>query len=1274
VIAEVTGPPAAIAECPDLGVLELAPLAPEVHAHVDVCDACQLVLELLGASDATTGCGAFEGLLAARADGPLSRAAGELLDRHLAGCTSCRLVAETLAPSADAAGDHESLPRVDPASYALGLEVARGGMGRILAARDLRVGRPVAVKELLGRSRQLAARFEREARVTARLQHPGIVPIYEIGRWPDGTPFYAMRMVDGGTLRDTINHAGTLAARLALLPAVIAATEAVAFAHGQRVIHRDLTPSNVLVGQYGETVVIDWGLAKDLADTSAEEPETGASGSGELTSAGAVIGTAAYMPPEQAHARPVDERADVYALGAILYHLLAGQPPYRGQQDLLAAVKAGPPRPVEALEPAAPRDLLSIVVKAMARDPAARYPSARELADELKRFQTGRMVEAHEYTTFERMRRFVRRNRAPLTVTAIAACALAGVGVTLLGRVYRERSAARTTVLTLLEEEGRVEALAGNSPRALAYLDAARAGRRPGRPLAFLLAAALRDVSTVEADLDCGSDIRAIRFTKDRVIAACHDVARIWRLDDRTLVATLGPFPAGFDELAFSHDGTLLVTMGGDGVARLWDAETGAKRLEVVHGAGTTITFTTFTPDDAKFATSGYDGWARIWDTRTGALVRAIHASDAPIFHHLYGLLSADGKHLLAATIEGIGGGWDIETGEKIGTIRHGSFVGGGTLSPDGKLAATCGMDHLIKVWDTSDGHLVQQLAGGANVMWHAAFSEDSTLLVGNGHDGHAFVWDLRTGAAICDVDHGEPVWTAHFSPDASRFVTVGITGSVKVWDTRTGGLLAMHETQGGKEAVFSPDGTRLLAARGDGRIRIWRGPDGPLRAALGWSDREALAAASPDGERAAVQRADGWVTLRDTATRRELGTERLVHPIAASATRFAGVGPDGAVRVIAARDGSLETTLPVVQPDDLALAGDRLVASFRDHVEVWDIPRRAQLASIAQAHHALPDADGTRVLVWGDALPLQIREVGEPGSVVTLHPHDGFHVVGFARSDTRVVLDERATITVWNADDGSLAGALEHVSSPATIDATGTRVTTVVDERSVDVWNLATGSHHGFVTEPLQRAEVDPHGELVAAVAEQGDAVLVLDARQGQLLARWPIAHAAPALSEAGFRAPSATASWSLDGATIVARSAQLSVWNASTELPPDLSRLVARNVPWIVDGGRLVPARARLTGHVVRAGEPVPGCTVKLEYRRPPGLGGDVSWEHKQSTQEKLPPLVADETGTFETGELAPGYYTVTVDDNPAIELYLSVEDQEQTVDLARQPPPSR
>src|SRR5689334_4275166 len=185
------------------------------------------------------------------------------------------MLAENLDPAGEAGeGDHAELPVVEPSAYARGPEVARGGMGRVIAARDLRVGRPVAVKELLVRTPARAARFEREARLTARLQHPGIVPIYEIGRWPDGKPFYAMRMVPGRTLHQAIEEARSLAARLAVLPALIAASEAVAYAHGRRIIHRDLKPTNILVGSYGETVVIDWGLAKDLSEEpGAEEVE-----------------------------------------------------------------------------------------------------------------------------------------------------------------------------------------------------------------------------------------------------------------------------------------------------------------------------------------------------------------------------------------------------------------------------------------------------------------------------------------------------------------------------------------------------------------------------------------------------------------------------------------------------------------------------------------------------------------------------------------------------------------------------------------------------------------------------------------------------------------------------------------------------------------------------------------------------------------------------------------------------------------------------------------
>jgi len=322
------------------------------------------------------------------------------------------------------------------ARYVLDREIARGGMGRVFVGRDLRLQRTVAIKMLRAQDTSLAIRFEREVKLAARLQHPGIVPVYDAGFWPSGEPFLVMKLVLGQSLARVIRDADTRADRLALLPHVIAAAEAIAYAHDQGIVHRDLKPSNILVGAFGETVVVDWGLAKDLragaaaADTAL--PDAGSAGTtftGD-TAAGAVVGTPSYMPPEQAAGHPVDPRADVYALGAILYYVLAGTSPQ-------AASPAGPvaersavarPVPLAELEPGLPPDLLAVVDKALTADAAGRYPSAFELADDLKRFAGGQLVGARDYSPGAHVMRFVTRH--PLAVGA--ALAAAGAAALLL--------------------------------------------------------------------------------------------------------------------------------------------------------------------------------------------------------------------------------------------------------------------------------------------------------------------------------------------------------------------------------------------------------------------------------------------------------------------------------------------------------------------------------------------------------------------------------------------------------------------------------------------------------------------------------------------------------------------------------------------------------------------------------------------------------------------------------------------------------------------------
>jgi tetratricopeptide (TPR) repeat protein len=441
--------------------------------------------------------------LVAFLDGRMPPRATQSVREHVERCSSCKTVVGALGQSVRAAenaalllrmtetGDtlasservrSWSLPPGDPSRYVRLDEVARGGLGRIVRAHDLHLDRQVALKEsLVGEMGQ--ARFAREALITARLQHPSIVPVHEAGRWPSGEPYYAMKLVSGRPLDAVIEKTTSLDQRLALLPNVIAVADAIAYAHGARVIHRDLKPSNVLVGAYGETVVIDWGMAKDLGAPDEAPLPTGGGGDG-LTVTGSIMGTPEYMPPEQAEGKPVNEGADVYALGALLYCVLTGAPPYQGPK-ILSQVLEGPPPPIQERQPNIPPDLATIVGRAMERRAEDRYPSARDLAEDLRRFQTGQLVAAHHYSRATRLSRWLRKHRAPVTVAVVMFAVLIALGVAGLRRILDERARANRArddaealldyvsndLYTTLEPVGQVRALDSVTARTLAYFE-----------------------------------------------------------------------------------------------------------------------------------------------------------------------------------------------------------------------------------------------------------------------------------------------------------------------------------------------------------------------------------------------------------------------------------------------------------------------------------------------------------------------------------------------------------------------------------------------------------------------------------------------------------------------------------------------------------------------------------------------------------------------------------------------------------------------------------
>ncbi|MCW5803662.1 MAG: protein kinase [Deltaproteobacteria bacterium] len=355
----------------------------------------------------------------------------------------------TIAPVSGAPAFPMGAPPEMPASrYELGSEIARGGMGRVVDATDTLLGRVVALKEALDLDGDALKRFARETRITARLEHPAIVPVHDAGAMPNGAPYYVMRKISGRPLERFVATAETLNDRLVLVPHIVTAAQAIAHAHARGIVHRDIKPSNILVGDLGETVVIDWGLAKVIGE--ADDPTATPHRLADLdddsikTRAGIVFGTPGFMAPEQLRGHAVDERCDVYALGATLYHLLSRRPPHHAKtaDEMMKSAASAPPTPIGELVPGVPPELSTIIDKSLAHDPEERYQDARELAEDLQRFLAGQLVASHHYTARERMWRFVKRHRVPVAISLAAVAALSVVIAIAVHRVVGERDRA----------------------------------------------------------------------------------------------------------------------------------------------------------------------------------------------------------------------------------------------------------------------------------------------------------------------------------------------------------------------------------------------------------------------------------------------------------------------------------------------------------------------------------------------------------------------------------------------------------------------------------------------------------------------------------------------------------------------------------------------------------------------------------------------------------------------------------------------------------------
>jgi len=510
--------------------------------------------------------------------------------------------------------------------YELLEEIARGGMGVVYRARQVSLDRIVAVKMLLAgplATKDFVQRFRTESAAAASLQHPNIVAIHEVG-FAQGQHFFAMDFVEGLTLAQLVAKGPLPARQSATYLKTIA--EAIHFAHERNVLHRDLKPSNVIIDSATDQPrVTDFGLAKRL------EAET------ELTLSGQLLGSPNYMSPEQAAAKrgTVGKRSDVYSLGAILYHLLTGRPPFQGETltDVLHQLADNDPLAPSLLTPRVPHDLETICLKCLEKDSAKRYQSAQELVDELDRFLCDEPIHAHPVTRVGRTWRWCRRKPAlaGLIVALHLVLALGLMGIlwewrraSFNARAEKEQHDRAEVALARLEIQRVQDFLEGdNSSAALAYLARVLRKNPMDEVAAERLMSALTHLQFVlpacpllssEMRLTCAQfDLRG-----ERVVTASDDhTARIW--DARTGRQLTVPLQHedGVTFADFSPDGRQVVTASLDRTARVWDAQTGLALTRPLRHDGV-VWSAQFSPDGEHVATASHDGTARIWDAKTG--------------------------------------------------------------------------------------------------------------------------------------------------------------------------------------------------------------------------------------------------------------------------------------------------------------------------------------------------------------------------------------------------------------------------------------------------------------------------------------------------------------------------------------------------------------------------------------------------------------------------------------------------------------------------------
>ncbi len=992
---------------------------------------------------------------------------------------------------------------------------AEGGLGVVYVARDGELNREVAlkeIKEVWADHDQSRARFLLEAEVTGGLEHPGIVPVYSLGRHADGRPYYAMRFVRGLTLQESIEQyhkmrrEGASASQRSLefqrmLRVFLDVCNTIGYAHSRGVLHRDIKPSNILLGKFGETLVVDWGLAKPFdkegLEHSGEEQPIRPSAVNDLehTLAGASIGTPGYMSPEQATGRleKMGPTSDLYSLGATLYAILTGTPPFSGKElfEILGKMGRGEFARPRQVDSDIPRPLEAICLKAMSMKIVGRYQSAADLATDIEHWLADEPVSALDEDANSRFSRWCRKHRGMVRVLAVALLLMSFLSVAASFVVNTARLRANT-------ERQRAEAItAGLSlDRALGRMERGEGGR-----------GMLRLAQSLSVAPDHATDLKmAIRANLGG-----------WGRYAIPL-AQLIPLPGMVHAVAFSDDGRRLITgcrvlgeSGPTSQTQVWDVSTGEQvGITIVH-EGTVLAIV--------------HGEKGHWSL-SGGSTRHAHVMDVEVRHTIghviehpeeiqSGAFAPGGKRMALGGAHGCVRVWNVESATECGPVlQHPGAVLGMAFSPDGSRLLTGCTDGAARLWDFETGKMIGEPLLHSGAVDAVAFRPDGKRIATGGTHGLVRFWDAQT---FKPTDHGlrhqGAVYALAYNDAGTRVITGCEDNRARLWDAETGRLLGLPiEMRGSVEAaVFAPDGNSVATGSGDRNARIWDTTDAnvvlPARAI---HNRVGAIAYLSDDKTVLIGRADGLIERCDAATLHPIGESwNSGVPIKSMAVRPGGgavvvVGEEGEAvcfdPVLGAKHSSKWLATQKVRAASYSSDGKLLVTGGEDGIaRFWDVHAAAPLPltldhrwpiSVVLVHPNKPivlTAGGGLARLWNSSTGGILRtfpSADGPIYAAAFSP-DGMYVATGGEDDmARVrVVDTGALVSYPHEHNGSVIAVA--------FSADGRTLATGGNDGKAKFWDVQTSkplgpefSHNGRVT----ALAFDPSGRFVLTGGTDGE------------------------------------------------------------------------------------------------------------------------------------------------------------------------------------------